>query len=271
MFRSIFKCAKGLIIVSLITLLSTSCSSYKKVPYIQSDKDMTEVKLRSLYNSVAMRYQRGDIISITVNAIKEPLVAESFNLPIMPQTLGLESPGNLGRHTYLVDDEGEINFPILGKLKVAGLSTSELDAALKKELKKYFAEEPILTIRMTNFRVSVLGEVARPGMLDVTREKVNVLEALTLAGDMTIYGKRDDVVLLRELPEGKLTVIHLDLTSPEVVASPYFYMQQNDVLYVIPNKAKTESADIGSYTNLMIALGSLALSVAGFIVWLVNK
>ncbi|GHS91017.1 sugar transporter [Bacteroidia bacterium] len=262
----------GFVVVAVACILS-SCSSYKKVPYLEQPEILRESNYPVYVKNTTVKYQPEDILSITVNSSREPAIASAFNLPIQPSSTTYEGTTEtvsqgLGRQTYLVNSEGKIDFPILGTIKVAGMNRSELEAYLKKEFKQYIKEDPVITIRLMNYRVSVLGEVARPGQYSVSRDKINVLEALSLAGDMTIYGKRDNVTLMRETPEGEMKLVRLNLNSTEVLSSPYFYLQQNDVIYVEPNKAKAKSSDIGTQTTVMISIGSLLLGIVNLVVLL---
>ncbi len=259
--------------VLLLTIgVLSSCSSYKKVPYLQQSDSSKESTFPVYVKNSNVKYQPEDVLSITVNSSREPSVASAFNLPVQPSATTYDAtetiPQGFGRQTYLVNDAGEIDFPILGTIKVAGLDRASLEAYLKKELKQYIKEDPVISIRLMNYHISVLGEVTRPGQYSVSRDKINVLEALSLAGDMTIYGKRDNISIMRETPEGEIKVIRLDLNSTEVLSSPYFYLQQNDVVYVEPNKARAKSSDIGTQTTVMISLGSLLLGVVNLVVLL---
>jgi len=218
-----------------------------------------------------VRYQVDDVLNITVNAVEEPVVAADFNLPLQPLANTENSsednvPQGMGRQSYRVNRQGEINFPVLGLIKVEGLTEVELEALLKESLKRYLKTAPIISIRLQDFRISVLGEVGRPGQYSVTKNNVNIFEALSLAGDMSIYGQRDKVKLMRILPTGETNIIELDLTNPEIVSSPYFFLQQNDVLYVKPNKTRAKSSGIGQETNILISIGSILISVASLIV-----
>lgn len=130
----------------------------------------------------------------------------------------------------------------------------------------YLKETPIVTVRLSNYKISVLGEVARPGSFTVTNEKVNVLEALAMAGDMTVYGLRDNVKLIREDANGKREIIEMDLTRSDLVLSPYFYLKQNDILYVTPNKTKARNSDIGNTTTIAISATSILISLASLLV-----
>jgi len=255
----------------LCVCLAFSCTSYKKVPYLQSvDKD-SEIDYASIYRSGILRFQPDDVIAITVNAVEEQDIASDFNLALQPAAHtdntgeGVIQQGH-GRQTYQVDKNGEIDFPVLGKIKVLDLTKDELEASLKRSLGSILKDPPIVTIRMLNFKVSVTGEVSRPGQYSVSKDRINVIEALALAGDMTLYGERDKVRIMREMPDGELKMVYLDISREDVMASPYFYLKQNDVIYVQPNKARARSADIGSQTSILISLGSMLLSLVSLVV-----
>lgn len=134
------------------------------------------------------------------------------------------------------------------------------------KLKPYIKETPIVTVRMVNYKISVLGEVARPGTFTINNEKVNLLEALAMAGDMTVWGLRDNVKLIREGADGKQQIITLDLNSAETILSPYYWLQQNDIVYVTPNKAKARNSDIGNSTSLWFSATSILVSLASLLV-----
>ena len=161
---------------------------------------------------------------------------------------------------YLVDNQGEIDFPVLGRLKVSGLTKNQAEGLIREKLIPYLKETPVVTVRMVNYKISVLGEVTRPGTFTVTNEKVNVLEALAMAGDMTVYK------LVREDAEGKRQIQTLNLNDADLVLSPYFYLQQNDILYVTPNKTKARNSDIGNSTTIWISATSILVSIASLLV-----
>lgn len=167
----------------------------------------------------------------------------------------------------MVNNDGTIAFPVLGELQVSGLTKSEPANLIKEKLRDYLKEVPIVTVRMANYKISVLGEVVRPGMFTITNEKVNIFEAVALAGDLTIWRKRDNVKLIREDATGKRQIAELNKSN--LVTSPYYYLQQNDIIYVTPNKAKSKSADIGQDTSLWISGTSILMSVLGIIATLI--
>ena len=208
-----------------------------------------------------------DLLTIVVSCTS-PELAAPFNLTIA-------SPSNLSiQYTttqpvlqqYLVDNEGKISFPVLGALTVGGLTKKQAEQLIVDKLKPYMKENPIVTVRMVNYKISVIGEVARPGTFTISNEKVNLLEALAMAGDMTVYGLRDNVKLIREDANGKQQIVTLDLNNAETILSPYYWLQQNDIVYVTPNKAKARNSDVGNSTSLWFSATSILVSVVSLLV-----
>jgi len=155
--------------------------------------------------------------------------------------------------------------PVLGELKWGGLTKKQAEQMIVDKLKPYITETPIVTVRMVNYKISVIGEVTRPGTFTISNEKVNLLEALAMAGDMTVYGLRDNVRLIREDSSGKQQIITLDLNKAETILSPYYWLQQNDIIYVTPNKAKARNSDIGNSTSLWFSATSILVSLASLL------
>jgi polysaccharide export outer membrane protein len=171
--------------------------------------------------------------------------------------------GNILRQTYLIDPEGNIEFPVLGTIKVGGLTRVEATKMLKERIGEY-VNEFIVNIRLINFTITVLGEVARPGAFTVQNERVSLNEALGLAGDLTIYGRRDNIFLIREV-DGKKKYAKYDLTSINVVNSPVYYLSQNDVIYVEPNSARIKTSSFNPNNGILIsAVSTLATIIAIF-------
>lgn len=221
----------------------------------------------------------GDVLMITVNT-NTPEAAVPFNLPLIPasgesgRTYGMAGGASLtsglGMQNYIVDSEGCLNFPVIGSLKVRGLTKSQLIQKIKSEIyPKYLKEEPIILMRYGNFRVSVLGEVARPGTFGIDNEKVSLLEALAMAGDLTIYGDRNEILLIRENGQHRET-IRIDIRDKFLVNSPYYFLQQGDVIYVQPNKTKARSSLIGSAETLSISIVSTLISFTTLVVSLLR-
>lgn len=252
--------------VCLITIfLFTSCQSYKKVPYLQ-DSGVVEqaAQQEKLYDA---RIMPKDLLTIVVFCTS-PELAVPFNLTVAtPNNAAITSTTSQPvLQQYLVDNEGEINFPVLGELKVGGLTKKEAEQMIVEKLKPYIKEIPIVTVRMVNYKISVIGEVARPGTFTINNEKVNLMEALAMAGDMTVWGLRDNVKLIREGADGKQEIITLDMNKAETILSPYYWLQQNDIVYVTPNKAKARNSDIGNSTSLWFSATSILVSLASLLV-----
>lgn len=256
---------RSLLIFSLYLLLLTGCGSYKKVPYLQDvDMVMTNQDLLPMYDAKIMPK---DLLTITVNCT-DPEAAAPFNLTV--QTAYEASRSNQLTQSatlqqYLVNNDGTIDFPVLGALTVGGLTKGEAENLICEKLGEYLKETPIVTVRMTNYKISVLGEVTRPGMFTISNEKVNIFEALALAGDLTIYGMRDNIKLIREDASGKREVVTLNLNKADILTSPYYYLQQNDILYVTPNKIKAKNSDIGQSTSVWFSGTSVFVSLVNII------
>lgn len=239
-------CAFTLIFLSL---LFSACQSYKKVPYLQDAEILKQANTQVAPMEDA-KLMPGDEISILVST-SDPVVSQPFN-----------AQGN----TFLLDNEGNINYPVLGKLSMSGLTSREAENLITERLKAYVKERPTVVVRMSGFKVSVLGEVASPGVYPVVNEQINVLEALAMAGDLTIYGVRDNVKLIRENQDGRKQFVTLNLNDADLLLSPYYRLQQNDILYVTPNKVKAQGAGIGQSTTLWISGFSVLVSIASLLV-----
>ena len=258
---------KRLLLLLALPLWVASCTSYKNVPYLKNPEAVNDFKeTLPLYDAKIMPK---DLLCITVNTT-DPKAATPFNLTVQtPLNAALTNISTTTQPTmqqYLVNNKGEIDFPVIGRLAVGGLTKNEAEDLIRERLKPYLKESPIVTVRMANYKISVLGEVARPGSFTIGNEKVNVLEALAMAGDMTIYGLRDNVKLIREDVNGKRKIINLNLNNAGIVTSPYYYLKQNDIIYVTPNKTKAKNSDIGNSTTLWVSSISILVSIAGLLV-----
>ena len=256
----------SLLIIGLCAFLLSGCSSYKKVPYLQ-DADA----VNSLQQELPMydaKIMPKDLLTITVNTT-DPEAAAPFNLTVQSSVNVARSTSLTHQPTlqqYLVGNDGNIDFPVLGRLQVNGLTKSEAENLIREKLGAYLKETPIVTVRMTNYKISVLGEVNRPGMFTINNEKVNIFEALALAGDLTIWGQRDNLKLIREDATGKREIITLNLNKSDIITSPNYYLQQNDILYVTPNKSKARNSDIGQSTPLWFNATNILVSIANLVV-----
>ena len=258
------KIRKVVCMLTLSTLLVSGCTSYKKVPYLQNAQAI-EVAAGEipLYDAKIMPK---DLLTITVSTT-DPQSSIPFNLTV--QSAISQANNSLttqpSLQQYLVNNRGEIDFPVLGRLKISGLTKNECEALIREKLIPYLKETPIVNVRMVNYKISVLGEVKSPGTFTVSNEKVNVLEALAMAGDMTVYGVRDNVKLVRENANGERIIQTLNLNDANLIRSPYFYLQQNDILYVSPNKTVARNSDIGNSTTLWISATSILVSIASLL------
>jgi polysaccharide biosynthesis/export protein len=203
-----------------------------------SDLNEQALYTEKVTNAIEPKIQPDDLLSITVSSLN-PESNALFNrgvlLPSGSNNSVVQS-NSVDQEGYLVDRNGFVSFPVLGEIKLVGLTTEEAKAKMITELKQH-VKDPIVNIRFLNFKVTVIGEVNKPSTFTIPTEKINILEALGLAGDMTAFGKRENVIIIRE-NEGVRTVTKLNLNNKEVLNSPYFYLQQNDVVYVEPDKGK---------------------------------
>lgn len=251
-------------LLAFATLLLAGCQSYKNVPYLQ-DLGTAVATADSLYDA---RIQPKDLLTIVVSCPEAPELAEPFNLTvsnvISNNNRNLTSQPVLQQ--YLVDNAGCVDFPVLGTIRLGGLTKSEAEQLIRERLRPQFHTPPIVNVRMVNYKISVLGEVTRPGTFTVSNEKVNVFEALAMAGDMTVYGIRDNVRLIRESSTGQQQIITLNLNDRDIIHSPYYYLQQNDILYVTPNKTKARTSAISTSTTIWFSVVSSIVSLATLII-----
>lgn len=260
-------CTLFLLIIGTVFL--SSCGSSKQVVYFQDLRPgESEVKLPEVQT---ITVQPEDKISIIVNS-RDPQLTDLFNLPYVTRELGQSSNTyTIGRSQgvsgYTVDGNGEIDFPVLGKIYVAGKKREEIAAYIKNELvRENLVKDPVVTVEFMNLCISVMGEVNNPGRFSIDRDRLTVLDALSMAGDLTIYGNRNKVMVLRQ-EGGVQRVYGIDLTSGEhVYSSPAYYLQQNDVVYVEPNAVKARQSTVNGNnvrsTSFWISLASLLTSVA---------
>lgn len=252
--------------------LMASCTSYKRVPYMQNSRDVNLDASAVLYEA---RIMPKDEMTITVGlpgSQEDQDAVRPFNLTVK------STANNSGRvtlstqevlQTYLVRNDGTIDFPVLGTLNVGGMTVHEVEEMIASRLQgTYLKKHPVVTVHLSNYKISVLGEVTSPGTYTVPSEKVSVYDALALAKDMTVYGRRDNVKIVREGPDGKKSIHELDLNDANIINSPFYYLQQNDVLYVTPNKTKSRNSDIGSSTTTTISIIGTLMSLTSLIVTL---
>lgn len=249
-------------IICLLALLS-SCATRKELVYFQDEP--LKVPVDNFFQNTQLIYNTNDLLVINV-AAPDPEAAKPFNLPVVPvEESIINGQGILKLQTYLIDANGNIEFPVLGTVKLGGLTRTEATEYLKELLSEYI-KNPIVNIRLANFTISVIGEVNNPGTFIIQDEKITINQALGLAGDLTIFGRRDNVFLIRDI-NGDKTYTKIDLTSINVMNSPVYYLAQNDVIYVEPNKSKIRSSTFNPNTAVIIsAISTLATITAIFVV-----
>lgn len=257
------------IFVSLLLLVLSACNSTKEVIYLQ---DVEPYKAQEIAQKFEMYIRNDDLLAIMVNS-KDPELALPFNMPVVTYQVGTKAMPTQKILGYLVDSNGEIDFPILGKLKVAGLTRLQLTELIKQKLiEEDLIKDPVVTVQFLNFKISVMGEVARPGSFTINSDRITLLEALSMAGDLTIYGRRDRVAVIREV-DGKRTILFHDLRSADLFLSPCYYLQQNDIVYVEPNKAKAGQREINQNNSMSVWLSatSVLATVASLLVTVLKK
>lgn len=247
------------VILTILIASMTSCKTSNQITYFQDITQNTSGILTEQKINYEAKICPDDQLSIFVSSI-DPNSVAVFNLPLTSYL----NPGEMNvsatptMQTYLVNTDGCIDFPVLGKIKVAGQTRSELAENLKKKISVY-AKSPLVTIKIQNFKVSILGEVNVPGTKVITNERISVLDAIGMAGDLTIYGERTNVLIIRD-NNGKKTYHRLDLTSSEALSSPYYYLQQNDIIYIEPNKARKSNSRYSQSAQFNISVASTIVS-----------
>lgn len=248
----------------IILLLASNCTAYKKIPYLtDADAISTEefAKVAKKYEATIMP---NDVLSITVNT-STGAASVDFNLPLLPQEMTVSTVGTL--QNYIVDNEGYIVFPVLGKIKVEGMTRKEIESYIYSQIyPRYLKEEPIVNVRFVNYKVVVIGEVAKPGIYTSANGQMTIFDALASAGDLTIYGKRNDVLLIREDAQGQRSIRRIDLQKNDILLdNDLYYLQQNDKLYVQPNKAKGNNSSFGTLESLVLSGLSILISVISIV------
>ena len=256
-----------LIGTAVLGILLVSCSAQKRVWYLQDAQPFTPEQIAE---NGQIRIKPLDRLTIVVNS-KDPELAVPFNSATSYNSLTGTNVSSAANSQALqmrtVDENGMLEMPVIGKIECKGKTRSELAQAIaKKIIDGGYINDPTVNVQFADMKISVIGEVARPGFYDVTRDKVSIFDALAMAGDMTIYGVRDNVKLIREDESGKREIINLDLNNAGIVTSPYYYLKQNDILYVTPNETKAKNSDIGNSTTLWVSSISILVSIAGLLV-----
>ncbi len=256
---------KKISIIILAAILITSCATKEEVVYfngIDSKDNIVGI------DSYSPTYHIDDELVIVVNAL-DPEAARPFNkITVSVSQDMVDARGRERLLTYRIDSDGNINFPVLGKIKLAGLNREQATKAMQEKLTDYI-KDPIVDIETVNYKITVLGEVNRPGSYTTSNERITLLEALAMAGDLTIYGERENVLVIQDY-DGKKTYTRVNLKSQELFESPVYYLSQNDVVYVEPNKTQAKASSIGPSTAVIFSSLGILLSTTALIITIIN-
>lgn len=251
---------KKILLMAMLALALASCNTSKKIVYFQ---DIQVNRPEAITEARDITVQPKDQISILVSS-KDPQLAALFNLPRVQYRVGDNNMQNTNGDVsgYTLDTEGYIDFPVLGRLYVAGMTKSEIASYIKKLLMdENLINDPVVTVEFMNLYYSILGEVNSPGKYMITKDQITLLEAISMAGDLTIYGKRDAVFVVRE-EDGQRVTHWVDLRTQDLFHSPVYYLKQNDVIYVQPNKVRAGQSTINENSVKSV---SLWISIASFL------
>lgn len=251
-------------VVALFMWLLSACSVPKDVAYFQGIDSATAEQIEQMSQTYTARICADDMLTITVTAW-DPTVVTPFNPPAFSygQQAEVETATNTQLQTYLVDTDGNINFPVLGKIHAEGLTKQQLRDLLQDKIRIYVADA-MVNVQIINYKVTILGEVARPGRLTVPNERLSILDALGSVGDLSINANRKNILVVRD-NHGKKEFARLDITQPDIFTSPYFYLQQNDLVYVEPNNAKKRNSRYSAAQQYSVTVFSSVLSAISVI------
>lgn len=249
--------------VCVLSLL-VSCKVPKDVAYFQGIDDLSPEQMKAMAQEYSTTISEDDLLTITVTAY-DPTVVTPFNPPLYSYATQGETYMTAGQQlqTYLVDKDGYIAFPVIGRIKAAGLSKQELSSNLQKEIAHY-VKDAMVNVQIVNFKITMMGEVVRPGRITVLNDRISILDAIGQVGDLTINANRKNILIIRHndgIPERG----RIDITDPALFASPYYYLKQNDIVYVEPNSAKKRNANYSSAQQYSITVFSAILSTISLI------
>lgn len=255
------------LLLFVATFFIASCTSMKHFTYFQN---IDTLDLSSSKGLPDVRIMPKDELSIIVKTTN-PEAAKPFNLDVQQMNAATGNNGNNNFNGYLVDNNGNINFPVIGKIHVGGLTKTEVEDTITSLIKPYLAktERPVVICRMSSFHITMIGELGSK-VIDVPNEKINIVEALAQAGDMTTYGKRTNVLLVREDSTGEKHIHRFNMNDGRIFTDPYYYLKQNDIVYVEPTKQKSVQASTGTWTTIWMTIAGFATSLASLIVAIVN-
>jgi len=270
----VYKISNGVFIIAFILVLSTSCSSIKNVKYFADIPDSGAVfKLQNIH-FVEPTIQTDDILAVNIQVIGDDGAPKTLSVGnVQSAAVGNSSAAGTGGQVVtgiLVDRNGDIEFAVIGKVHVAGLTTEKAREAIRAAAEGPYVK-PSVSVRFANFKITVLGEVNKPATYVVQTEKVTLLDALGMAGDLTIYGKRENVLLERNYPNGDREAIRLNLTQSSVLNSPYYYLRPNDVITVDAIKTKVVASDAIQNRNITIATTVISFLVSVLVVIIAKR
>jgi len=244
----------------LLVILLQSCASRKNVAYLQDVNNNSNSQTEASYEPVL---KNDDLLSIIVSA-NDPEITYMFNIPQIQGNYKVNENQD-GIKTYLIDTKGEIEFPVIGRIQLGGLTRTQAIDKLTEKIKPYITN-PTINLRILNYKISVLGEVNKAGNYTINSERITLLEAIANAGDLTIYGRRDNILIIRE-KDDKKTYNRIDITKSDFINSDFYYLTQNDVVIVEPNKTRVNSSSFGPNVTATIS----ALSVLATIIILITR
>ena len=247
----------GLFFLAVLFIILSSCATPQDVLYFQDARDYAEYRIASKKDVLI---NQDDLLGIMVNS-QATEAALPLNLPMANYYVGGETYGQPRQLAFLVDKEGNIDYPLLGKIQVEGLSRNGLRELIKvMVIAEGILKDPIVTVNFLNFKISVMGEVSRPGSFNITGERITLLEALSMAGDLTIYGRRDRIAVIRET-KGNTVILYHDLRSTSIFKSPFYFLQQNDIVYVEPNNRRIQQSNINQNNSAGVWLSIVSVII----------
>lgn len=253
-----------LVLGGLASFFLASCATTKNVTYFRDVPDTLKHKIIEQAAYATPVIQPDDILQVTVQTLDPGATAllNQTNTPSWPVAGTATNPATPsigGANGYLVDKDGQVILPLIGKVTVKGKTTNEVRDDIRNKAAEFY-KDPVVNVRFANFKVTVLGEVARPATYVMPNEKVTLLDAIGMAGDLTIYGKRENILLIRE-EDGKKEFVRFNLNDSKLFSSPYFYLHQGDVVYIEPNKSRVASSDAAQLRRFTVLASVLSLLI----------
>ena len=249
--------------ICVVAMMFTGCGNIKNLVYFQGIDSLDLSPSRQLYDAKIMPK---DQLTIMVKTT-DPEASEPFSL--YSQNSGYANMGGQGQnmYSYLVDNNGDINFPVLGFIHVEGLTTRECEAMIRDKIMPYMSKtaDPLVTVRLSSFRITVIGE-AGPRVVSVPSESMSIIEYIASAGDISVYGKRDNILLIRQDKYGEKHSHRLNIADASILNSPYYYVQQNDIIYVEPNKQKLANTAMNSYLGAWLGAATTLISATTLVI-----